>query len=752
MTIEHDITGPGLETYRSSRFTATVNGTAQYVYGYTRAAGFTTMAWEYLDSIEMSWVKFGGDETATVVIALADLTPITSAVVYPKNVATNQSIVGGELSLTVPTNERIYVEVNGERDQPLMIFAEPLKSTIPTNDTFYTDLGKVIQSVNTTTDEITFGSAHGLSNGQVVIINLSPDGLAFPGGLVEGTRYTVSVVDATTITLFDELGDAVDITETVNDGDLYLNVATHTDTVNALHFEAGRYAIGRNFTLGSGTTVYLGRGAVVIGSFNLKDVTGITIRGPGQISGEFATYEAVSALSYQERLQYTIFNGTQDADNYSDNAVKEVTVFATPFWASNNGVWSYRNVQLVTPWTSNSDGFLPTRRNSATYASEVVDCFSFVGDDNVHIENRGPIVRTVSGSFFVNSAGACFHAGYEPEGTSSQDYGNTITDCDAMHLLQSSADSGAIVRCWMDGWPAASSNGVWNASFTNIRVWGPLQRQVFDLRNYSPAWDSDIRQQFGQIAEWTMSSFTVENAPSLLSIIDGMDVTNTPHDLTFTDLTIGGTLVTQDNYTEFFDINVFPYSLVWDEAPTTPVDPVDPDLIVEDGTIVTDANSYCTLTYADNFHLVRNGNPATWSGATEAVRKDALRQATFALDAIYGRLWAGYRYSSEQALDWPRSDAIDAAGNAIGTDTVPSALKNACALLAYEVVAGNVVLPKTETSADVSSETKTVGAVSKSVTYLGAKPSQTLYPAVRKVLLSSGLITSSGLGWGLASL
>lgn len=690
MTIQHDTAGPGIETYRSSRFVATVDGTEQHVYGYTRAAGFTTVAWEYLDELEMSWLKFGADQTVTVTVELADATPITSANIYPRNVATNQSIVDGVLSLTVPTNERLYVEVNGERDQPLMVFAEPLKSAVPvSNSEFYADLGLPIQSIDSGTDRLTFGSSHGLTTGDEIVINLRPAAVgSFPNGLSEGVRYSVVVISPTVVTLLDEIGDAVDITQDAA-AILYANVAEHTDTGNALYFPAGRYAIGRNFPVASSTTVYLDRGAIVIGSFDLRDVTGVTIRGPGQISGEFATYEDVLALAYQDKLQYVIFNGTQDADNYSDNAVKEVTVFATPFWASNNGVWSYRNVQIISPWTSNTDGFLPTRRNSSTYASEVVECFSFVGDDNVHVENRGPVVRTVSGSFFVNSAGACFHAGYEPEGTSNAAYGNTISDCDAMHLLQSSSDFGSIVRCWLDGWSDASEKGVWNMEISGLRVWGPLQRPLLDLRNFSPEWDSDIRQQYGQMAEWTIEDVSVEIAPLQRSIIRGRDVVNTPHDIVFTGITVEGELVTEDNYTDYFDVNEFPYNITWDEAPVVPQDPEDPYdanayFEVETGTGSSTANALCSLEFANEFATL-NGNSSDWADSSDAKKKDCIRRMTQWLSA---KNYDGYVAVFAQALPFPRIGVRDREDRLQDSNIVPLAIKQACAYGSIRIAEG----------------------------------------------------------------
>ena len=173
-------------------------------------------------------------------------------------------------------------------------------------------------------------------------------------------------------------------------------------------------------------------------------------------------------------------------------------------------------------------------------------------------------------------------------------------------------------------------------------------------------------------------------------------------------------------------------------------------LTVETGTGSSTANSYCTVDHADDFHRQRNNNQTAWSGATTATKQAALRYATMSLDLRYGTRWAGERGTSDQALDWPRKYAYDSADNRIASDSMPVRLKDATAMLALMHVQGETILPSTETSADISSETKSVGAVSKSVTYLGGKPSQTKFPALDRMLWSANLIESAGIGWGAA--
>lgn len=174
-------------------------------------------------------------------------------------------------------------------------------------------------------------------------------------------------------------------------------------------------------------------------------------------------------------------------------------------------------------------------------------------------------------------------------------------------------------------------------------------------------------------------------------------------------------------------------------------------IVVEDGTGMETANSYVSLSDADEFIRAKAGNPSAWTGATVATKQDALRQATLAIDLRYGNRWSGNRVTSEQALDWPREYAVDGAGNYIDSDVVPTRLAQATALLALLYVQGETIMATTEDSADIASETKTVGPISKSVTYRGAKPSQTRFPMVDKMLYTAGLVTYGGVGWGSTS-
>lgn len=94
-------------------------------------------------------------------------------------------------------------------------------------------------------------------------------------------------------------------------------------------------------------------------------------------------------------------------------------------------------------------------------------------------------------------------------------------------------------------------------------------------------------------------------------------------------------------------------------------------LTVEDGTGLSDADSYIELTFADSYHSDR-GNSA-WADASESEREQALRKAVDYIDTAYR--FRGIRLEEDQALEFPRDDLYDRAGRKV--EGVPAAVKHA---------------------------------------------------------------------------
>lgn len=151
--------------------------------------------------------------------------------------------------------------------------------------------------------------------------------------------------------------------------------------------------------------------------------------------------------------------------------------------------------------------------------------------------------------------------------------------------------------------------------------------------------------------------------------------------------------------------------------------------IVEDGTGLANAESYCTVAFADEYHDKRAN--LAWDLVQE--KEAALRKATDYMIQAYRTAWKGYRVSAEQALDWPRNDVVlsdvyaQSQNALVPNDQVPSQVKMACAELAFKAASD-------ELNPDLTQQvlSKTVGPIS--VTYDSNSPQQTRFRAIDMLL------------------
>lgn len=110
-------------------------------------------------------------------------------------------------------------------------------------------------------------------------------------------------------------------------------------------------------------------------------------------------------------------------------------------------------------------------------------------------------------------------------------------------------------------------------------------------------------------------------------------------------------------------------------------------IIVEDGTIVTNANSYISVVDATNYFYDYLSIDKYWHQATIEEQERALITATRKLDATY--LWNGYAQQEGQALGWPRTQAFDKYDILIDENYIPTLLKSAVCELALDYLKAN---------------------------------------------------------------
>lgn len=159
-------------------------------------------------------------------------------------------------------------------------------------------------------------------------------------------------------------------------------------------------------------------------------------------------------------------------------------------------------------------------------------------------------------------------------------------------------------------------------------------------------------------------------------------------------------------------------------------------LLVEDGTGLADAESYISVTDADTYHGNR-GN-TLWATMNVTERENCLRRATEYMVGFYGERWKGEKKLGTQALDWPRYNVwLDARTPVLVSDTtIPRAVVNACAELAFRAASGPLVDDQTRGILE-----EAVGPIK--IKYDEHSPQQARYPHVT-LILSSYLRSSGG--------
>lgn len=103
-------------------------------------------------------------------------------------------------------------------------------------------------------------------------------------------------------------------------------------------------------------------------------------------------------------------------------------------------------------------------------------------------------------------------------------------------------------------------------------------------------------------------------------------------------------------------------------------------LVVEDGTGLTNANSYVTRAEADDIMEANILAFDTWDALVDSAKDAVLIYATRYLDSRAD--WNGVKTVAASALRWPRTGVLDRDGETVDEDEVPYQLKLAVVELA----------------------------------------------------------------------
>lgn len=172
-------------------------------------------------------------------------------------------------------------------------------------------------------------------------------------------------------------------------------------------------------------------------------------------------------------------------------------------------------------------------------------------------------------------------------------------------------------------------------------------------------------------------------------------------------------------------------------------------LTVEDGTIVTGAQSYVSIDEANAYHTAMQNTD--WDNLADAEKETALTLATRSVDQLYGERYMSVVRSETQKLLFPRSAFYDRHFRYVSDTTIPQALKDAVCEIAYLYATGVDIFPAENTDNTVGSYSVTLGSISESTTYRQAKNIES-YPNFRKVDLAIAAICRQSQGnWRLVA-
>jgi len=102
----------------------------------------------------------------------------------------------------------------------------------------------------------------------------------------------------------------------------------------------------------------------------------------------------------------------------------------------------------------------------------------------------------------------------------------------------------------------------------------------------------------------------------------------------------------------------------------------------------SNANAYCTLVFANQYHENRPAAGTTWATATDPQKNAAILWATLLMDRLWE--WTGYPTDAIQALLWPRGGILKLNGwEYVALDVIPVELQQATAEYARQLLASD---------------------------------------------------------------
>ena len=297
--------------------------------------------------------------------------------------------------------------------------------------------------------------------------------------------------------------------------------------------------------------IYLDGGAWVWGNIDLRGTTNVRIMGPGVLSGAIWPSEQVNLLPFDQQLDFVMVRG----DWYPGNAasVQGITILASPVYNFFSGATNVSDVKLLSPWFYSTDGFQGV--------SHVDQSFAFVGDNVFSPGAAGNQNQnvTVTSSFAGTSNNSVFTGGYLGNDAANR-YSSLADDID---IKTYDNDEGLTVplaaafQIWVDN--SDPTKGYSNQTYQNIRIEGNVGEGLMELKNIVYIFDPthSPNPPLGNSYNLVFRNITLEGTQKYRSEIKGWDANNGFHRVVLENFRINGTLVTESNLADYFDVHTY---------------------------------------------------------------------------------------------------------------------------------------------------------------------------------------------------
>jgi len=114
--------------------------------------------------------------------------------------------------------------------------------------------------------------------------------------------------------------------------------------------------------------------------------------------------------------------------------------------------------------------------------------------------------------------------------------------------------------------------------------------------------------------------------------------------------------------------------------------------VVETGEADSDANSYCSVEFADDYTEANTFESEAWLELEEETKQRLLVRSSKILDVRFK--WNGTRVEQDSGLKWPRAGVYDEDGFLIRDDVIPKILQEATAEFAVYLMNDDWTAPR----------------------------------------------------------